>query len=245
MHDRIATVRLDRPETGNALDIPMTRAFGDAIRDVENSDVGALIITGTGWLFCSGGDVRAMAAAPDRPAFLAELAALLHEALTRLRSLTVPIIAAVNGTAAGAGLALVLSSDIVIASRDARFLWAYGEIGLSPDGGVTALLPQIIGVRRAALVALTGQSLSATQALEWQLVTDVCDPSALDERAAEIAGHLAARAQPATGETARLLRASSSTRYVDQITDEAATITRMSTSPAATVAIGQYGPKPS
>jgi 2-(1,2-epoxy-1,2-dihydrophenyl)acetyl-CoA isomerase len=239
--DRVATVRLDRPASGNALDVPLARRLAEVLVRVAADDgVRALILTGSGHLFCAGEDLRAIASASDRHAYLGELADVLHGVQDTLRELPMPIVAAVNGSAVGAGLGLVLSADIAVASRDARFQCGYGDMGLTPDCGVSVLLPRVIGVRRAALLSLTGQSLGAAQALEWQLITDVCDPAALLERAAETATHLVSRASPATGETARLLRASWSSADPELLRDEARTIARTSMSAAADAAIERF-----
>ncbi|HEY3716507.1 MAG TPA: enoyl-CoA hydratase/isomerase family protein [Jatrophihabitantaceae bacterium] len=238
--DGVATLQLNRPHCGNAIDLPTARALHAALRELAEWDVGAVVITGRGDTFCAGGDVRAMASTDNLAAFLAELAEVVHESLLLLRELAVPVVAAVNGPAAGAGLGLVLSADLVLASRAARFLCAYGSIGLSPDCGVSALLPAVVGARRAALLALTDLSLSADQALAWGIATDICEPAALAERATEIAYRLATRPRIATGETARLLRAASSRTYAQQLADEATTIARLGTTADAARLVNRF-----
>jgi 2-(1,2-epoxy-1,2-dihydrophenyl)acetyl-CoA isomerase len=228
--DGVATITLARPGAGNALDLPTAIALRDAVAALEGTseEVGVVALRAEGRLFCAGGDVRAMAAAPDRAAFVAELAHVLHEALARLRALPVPVVAVVQGTAAGAGVGLVLASDVVLAVEQATFVAAYPSVGLSPDCGVSALLPGAVGARRAALFLLTGATLDAETALEWGLVSEICPAEHLEARAGEVLAGIAALPRAAVGEAARLLRRSPERSYADQLADEAATITRLS-----------------
>jgi 2-(1,2-epoxy-1,2-dihydrophenyl)acetyl-CoA isomerase len=231
--DGVATIRLGRPDAGNALDLPSAHGLRDAVAEIAGSarDVRVVVVRAEGRLFCAGGDVRAMAAAPDRAAFVAELAGVLHEALTAIRALPVPVVAVVQGTAAGAGVGLLLAADIVVAAEHATFVAAYPSVGLSPDCGVSALLPATVGARRAALFLLTGTSIDAATALDWGLVTEVCDLDDLDARAGEVVAGIAALPRGAVGEAARLLRLSPERSYAAQLADEAATIARLSTTP--------------
>jgi 2-(1,2-epoxy-1,2-dihydrophenyl)acetyl-CoA isomerase len=236
----VATVTLSRPEAGNAIDLATAAELRSVVESLTSLDLGVVVLTGIGTKFCLGGDVRAMAAADDRGQYVAELADNVHAALSDLRRLPVPIVAAVNGTAAGAGLGLVLAADIAIAARTARFLCAYGGVGLSPDCGVSGLLPDVVGPRRAAMLALTERTLPADDAMVWGIVTDVCDSDALSERVDELAIRLARGPRPATGETARLLRESRTTEYGAQLADESATIARSARSPHASHLIERF-----
>ncbi|MGO4597070.1 enoyl-CoA hydratase/isomerase family protein [Terrabacter sp. 2RAF25] len=233
--DGVATIRLGRPDAGNALDLPSALALRDAVTEVARTvrDVQVVVVRADGRLFCAGGDVRAMAAAPDRPAFVAELAGVLHDALTALRALPVPVVAVVQGTAAGAGVGLLLAADVVVAAEHATFVAAYPSVGLSPDCGVSALLPAAVGARRAALFLLTGATIDAATALDWGLVTEVADLDDLDARAGEVVAGIAALPREAVGEAARLLRLSPERPYAAQLADEAATIARLSSTPEA------------
>lgn len=226
----VATIRLSRPDTGNALDLPGALAFRDAVREIAEAldRVHVVVLRAGGRLFCAGGDVRAMAAAADRPAFVAELAGVLHEALAELRGLPVPVVAIVQGAAAGAGVGLVLAADVVLAADRATFVAAYPSVGLSPDCGVSALLPAAVGARRAALFLLTGTPVDAATALDWGLVTEVCPAEMLEARASEVVAAIAALPRRAAGEAARLLRRSGERSYAAQLADEAATIARLS-----------------
>ncbi|WP_020143522.1 enoyl-CoA hydratase/isomerase family protein [Terracoccus sp. 273MFTsu3.1] len=226
--DGVATIRLARPDAGNAVDLPTAIALRDAVRAVGALEqVRVVVLRADGRLFCAGGDVRAMAAALERRAFVADLAGVLHETLTALRALPVPVVAVIQGAAAGAGVGLVLASDIVLAADHATFVAAYPSVGLSPDCGVSALLPGAVGARRAALFLLTGTPVDAATALDWGLVTEVCPAPDLDARAGEVVAAIAALPREAVGEAARLLRLAGERPYAVQLADEAATIARL------------------
>lgn len=224
----IVSVQLNRPDVGNALDLSTAAALRDAFVALHDADeVRAVVLAGSGSNFCVGGDVHQMMAAPDRTRFLAELAGLAHDALNAMRSLPVPIIAAVRGAAAGAGLGLVLAADFVLADPSAKFLAAYAGVGLSPDCGVSVLLPAVIGVRRAVAMTLTGRVLRSDEAAEWGLVTEVCATSDLDARIEQLSAVIAGPAGRALGETARLMRAASMPHYAGHLAQEADTIARL------------------
>jgi len=241
MADGVATLTLNRAEVGNALDLPTATSFRICIDRISaNPAVGAILINAAGRHFCVGGDVAAMAGAADRGQFVAELAGVMHQALERLRILPVPVIAAVQGPVAGAGLGIVLSADLVVAADTAEFVAAYGAIGLSPDCGVSALLPALVGPRRAALLMLTNRRLTADDAFAWGLVSEICPAGDVAGRSNALAREVADRPGRAAGETARLLRAANDRGYAAQPTAELATISRLSTSPAAGALIAQF-----
>jgi len=230
----VARLRLDRPDHGNAFDLASAIAFRDEVREIgARDDVRVIVLSSAGPLFCAGGDVRAMAAAPDPGAFVRELAGTLHDGLVMLRGLAIPIVAAVHATAAGAGVGLVLAADIAIAADTAKFVSAYDRIGLSPDCGVSALLPAAIGARRAAQFALNSLSLDATTAHEWGLVSQVCSDEDLSGAVETVVTRLAAGHGPALGEAARLLRLAPERGYAAQLDEEADTIARLASGDAA------------
>lgn len=222
-----AVVRLilNRPQAGNAIDVPMAKALMEAaIECDEDPSVRCVILTGAGKMFCAGGDVRLFSSAGDRiPHLLKELTSYLHSAISRLARMEKPLITVINGPAAGAGFSLAMLGDIALASSDAHFTLAYGRLGLSPDGGATWLLPRLIGLRRAQELILTDPRLSARQAFDMGLITRVCanpEPSEgnmaktvaptdqLSTEAEQLARQLAASAIGAWGRTRRLLLAS-------------------------------------
>ncbi|HEY2298720.1 MAG TPA: enoyl-CoA hydratase/isomerase family protein [Jatrophihabitans sp.] len=238
--DGIARIKLARPDVGNALDLPTAYALKAAVTGLAGVDIAAVVISADGPLFCAGGDVLAMAAASDRVGFVRRLADTMHDALRALRALPVPVVAAVQGTAAGAGLGIVLAADVVIASDKAKFVSAYGRIGVSPDCGVTGLLPTTIGVRRAARFLLTDLVLDASTAADWGLITEHCPPDDLDARVSQVVAALCDRPRAAVGEAARLVRLAAERGFADQLEDEAATIARLSGTADADALIRQF-----
>lgn len=137
VHDGLARLTLNRPEASNSMDLPTAEAFKTAVeRAAADEKVRVVLVTGNGKRFCAGGDVGSMASAENRPAYLLELALVLDGALQRLATLDKPVVAAVQGAVAGAGLGLMLSADVIVAERSTKFLTAYSAIGLTPDCGV-------------------------------------------------------------------------------------------------------------
>ncbi len=237
---RVGRIVLARPEASNAFDLPAARSLGFALdraeADIDRSDIGAVLVTAEGPRFCGGGDVRSFAAAHDQPAYLRELAATLEAELRRLSDLPVPVIAAVQGSVAGAGLAVLLNSDVVLSGRSTRFTMAYAGIGLTPDCGVSYLLPRAVGQQRALALAVTGRVLGADEAATWGLVTDVVDDAVLPERALELAESIAAGAAgdtAALGQAKRLIRSSWDVTRPGSAADEVDTIATAVTSAEA------------
>jgi 2-(1,2-epoxy-1,2-dihydrophenyl)acetyl-CoA isomerase len=231
VEDGLARITLNRPAVYNAIDLASARAFTAALGELEQTpSVRAVLLRGSGSAFCAGGDVGAMAGAADRQEYLRELASELHEGLVRLTGLPAPVVAAVEGVAAGAGLGLVLSADLVIAGRSARLSTAYDKIGLSPDSGVSYLLPRAVGLARALRLSLTGAVLTAEEAMGWGIVSEVVPDSTVADRAQEVALRLAAGPHPAVAETKRLLRTAYDRDYREQLAEEARTIARMGAS---------------
>ncbi|MPY56057.1 enoyl-CoA hydratase/isomerase family protein [Streptomyces spongiae] len=208
----VARIILARPTRANAIDLPTAQALGVAVDRAAQSDARAVVVLGEGKRFCAGGDVATMAAAPDRAAYVEELAMMVDDVFQRLAGLSKPVVAAVRGAVAGAGLALMLSCDVIVSAASTKFLLAYADVGLTPDCGVSYLLPRAIGQQRALELALTGRVLSAEEAREWGLVTEVVDDASVDARAVRLGERLAAGPTHALGETRRLLRSWHMTR---------------------------------
>ena len=189
----IATLTLNRPESANALSLPMaTELMRAAIELDEDARVRAVILTGNGKMFCAGGDLGAMKEAGDgASAYIKEMAGNLHLAISRFARMRAPVIAAVNGTAAGAGFSMICATDLAIASETAKFTMAYTGAGLSPDGSSTYFLPRIIGQRRTAELMLTNRVLNSADALDWGLVNQVVPAEELMPAAEKLAGQLA------------------------------------------------------
>jgi 2-(1,2-epoxy-1,2-dihydrophenyl)acetyl-CoA isomerase len=203
----VATLTLDRPEIGNAIDLPLARALlKAAVRCDQDAAIRCVVLTAKGRLFCAGGDLGSFGSAGgDLPGFLSELAGTLHLALSRLMRMPKPFLTLVNGPAAGAGLSLAIAGDIVIAARSAHFTPAYGAIGLSPDGGMSWYLPKLIGIRRAQEMLLLNQRVQAADAQAIGLISRVVDDGDLLDEGRQTARTLAESATRAIAETRRLL----------------------------------------
>lgn len=227
--DRVARITLNRPDAANALNDEMGRELMQAaIRASEDRSVRAVILTGAGKMFCGGGDLKHFAAQGERlPAHLKELAGCLHMAISRFVRMDAPVIAAVNGSAGGAGFSLCLFADLVIAAQSAKFTLAYTRAGLSPDGGSTFFLPRMIGARRALEMALTNRVLTAEEALDWGIVTRVVPDAELQTQAQEVAAQLAAGATGALGAAKRLIHHSFGESLETQMELEAQAIADM------------------
>lgn len=205
--DGVATVLLNRPEAGNALNLDLTRALHQAaVRCDADPSVRAVLLTGAGRFFCVGGDLKYFAAqGPAIGATLREMAAVLHAAVARFVRMRAPLVVAVNGAAGGAGVSLALIGDIVLAARSASFTVAYTAAGLTPDGGSTFLLPRIVGLRRAQELILENRRLGADEAVEWGVATRAVGDAALMREARAAAARLAQGPTGAFGGAKRLL----------------------------------------
>jgi len=222
----IARLILDRPGVGNAIDIPLARALmAAAIACDEDDDVRCVLLTGRGRLFCTGGDVTAFhAAGAGLPAFLKEITGYMHSALARFARMDKPVITAINGPVAGAGIALALMGDIVLAEPAAHFTLAYTAIGMTPDGGTTWLLPRLVGMRRAQELLLRNRRVGALEAAEVGLVTRVVAEGTLTDEAHRLAREMAESAMGALGATRGLLLDSFSTPLETQMERESRAI---------------------
>jgi 2-(1,2-epoxy-1,2-dihydrophenyl)acetyl-CoA isomerase len=196
----IGTLTLNRPDRLNAMSPEMIGELGVAASWLaDRARLRALIVTGEGRAFSAGGDVTWFKrgiddSEHDLPADVRRGADVLHQAIVDFRRIPYPVVAAVNGVAAGAGFSLALMCDTRIASEEASLVCAYGRIGASPDGGMTYFLPRIIGPGRAVELLLNDPMLSAQQALEAGLVAEVVPADRLAARAREKAEKLAAKA---------------------------------------------------
>jgi 2-(1,2-epoxy-1,2-dihydrophenyl)acetyl-CoA isomerase len=206
VRDSVAHVTLNRPQAGNALDLEMAKQLmAVALRCEADRSVRAVLLKGAGKSFCAGGDVKVFAAQPQLRQYLREITSYLHLAISRFARLDAPVIAAIQGSAAGGGFSLAISCDLVIAAESATFLMAYTKIGMAPDGGSTYFLPRLVGLKRAMEVALTNRVLSAREACEWGIVTEVVAGDNLSSRAEELARSLAQGPTGAFGSAKRLM----------------------------------------
>jgi len=189
-----SVITLNRPQRLNAFSQTMQGELKRAIEAVEGDDeCRALLLTGAGRAFCAGQDLSERLAADGEPMVLGDaLEAFYNPFIRKLRALPFPVIAAVNGVAAGAGANVALACDIVIAARSASFVQAFVRIGLVPDCGGTWVLPRLIGPARARALALTGEALPAEKAEAWGLIWKTVDDDALIEEAHTICRQFAA-----------------------------------------------------
>lgn len=239
-HGGVAVVTLNRPEVSNAADLGLASAFRETVDAVRTSGARAVLVAGAGARFCGGGDLAAMLASDDRPAYVRRIADTFTAALRDLSELPVPVVAAVHGAVAGAGLALMLSADLVVAARGTKLLMAYAAVGLTPDCGVSWLLPRAVGQQRALELALTGRALTADEAHGWGLVTRVVDDGAHLDEGLALATQLADGPSHALGQAKRLVRSSFEVVRERSGVDEAETIERAVATPEAVALIDAF-----
>lgn len=219
----VARITLNRPATYNAL----TKALGEEMLDAiirchTDAEVRVLTITGAGNAFSAGGDIKDMAEAlkGDASAMLRSLTATLNSVVIGLTRLPKPVVAAVNGTAAGAGFALVLASDIAIASEKAKFITAFTGVALSPDTSTTFFLPRYLGLKKAMELTLTNRPLSAREALDFGIINEVVPESEFVSRVEDFVGKLAKGPTLAFGRSKQLLHRSLSETLETQVESE-------------------------
>lgn len=240
--DGIARITLNRPETGNAVNLEMSRALAEvSIRCQTDASIRCVVLTGAGRLFCAGGDVSAFKDASDAvDALLEELAATLHMAVARFARMAKPLLVLVNGPAAGAGLSLAISGDVVLSARSAHYSAAYGTLGLTPDGGMSWLLPRLVGLRKAQEIILTNRRIKADEAEVIGLVTRVVDDDALAQEGDALARQLAAAPVGAIGAARALLRQSFESGFETQLEREIDAISRAGASAECREGLAAY-----
>ena len=187
---KVAILTLNRPDSVNALSAAMMADLNAALDAVGSGAFRALVLTGSGRGFCSGANMKELPGHRTEGAGQV-LERVFHPVFRRLRDLDMPIVTAVNGPAVGIGMSLALMGDLILAARSAYFLLSFSRIGLVPDGGLTFLLPRLIGLARAREMALLAEKLPAEKALEWGLVNRVVEDARLMEDALALARRLA------------------------------------------------------
>lgn len=219
IEDRLATITLNRPKAGNTLNLEFSKELEDVTRLCQiNKEIGAVLINANGPLFCGGGDLDYMVNGEDDVQLaLKKLADSLHVGFASIARIDVPVVAAVNGAAAGIGLSLALIADITIASEKAVFVPAYTAIGVSPDGGLTHMLPRIIGQKRAQEMLLCNRKLSAQEAESWGMINRVTSADELADVALKTATQLAQGPTLALASIKSLLTASSTQTIESQM----------------------------
>lgn len=226
--DGIATLTLNDPGTMNALSIPLQQEVRAALASIREDDsIRALLLTGTERAFSSGADLSSMQGAGAEDETLGQgvgrmMRELSNPLILDLQQLPVPVIAAVNGAAAGAGVSVALAADVVLAARSAYFLLTFlPRLGLVPDLGATWMLPRLIGRARAMGLALLGERLSAEKAVEWGLIWACVDDAALMDEAKAVATRLASAPRHAAQEARLAFAAADNSKLEEQLAYEA------------------------
>jgi 2-(1,2-epoxy-1,2-dihydrophenyl)acetyl-CoA isomerase len=230
IRDHVAWIVFNRPASMNAMNHQtMSELYDIANRCATDKTIRAAVLTGTGdRAFCAGGDVAGFHAVRDSIALhVHEGTTLLHSAVSRFAWMPAPLIAAVNGVAAGAGLSAVAWCDLAIAAETATFTSAYTKIGFTPDGSSTWFLPRIVGRRRAMELYLTNRTLTAREALDWGLVNKVVPAAELRAETEKLASQLAQGPTRSFGGVKKLMQMSATDSLESQMEFETRTLAEM------------------
>ena len=217
--DAIAQITLNRPEAYNAFNYNLVSQLANHLTTLAGDDnVGGVVVTGRGKAFCAGGDLKWALGYPARPgAAFHTLASLFHQAILEIRRMNKPVVAAVNGVAAGGGFSLALACDFRVMEKSAVFRQAYTSNGLCIDGGGTFTLPRLVGYARALEIAAFDEPISADQALSWGLVTKVVEDGQALAEATTMVQLLARRSLNSYGWTKKLITDAFNTSLESQL----------------------------
>lgn len=237
----LARVTFNRPAYLNAMDFEMAGRWRDVAHAVtEDSAVRAVILDAAGPAFCAGGDVVAMATSGASGADVTRTAHLIHDGIRTFATSDKPMVAAVQGAVAGGGLGLMLTADYIVAADSSKFVSKYANIGLTPDLGVSTLLPAAVGQRRALQLLLQDRTLTAAEALDWGLVAEVVAAAEVPVRADEVADFWLSGATVAFGQAKRLVRQGAHRSFTDNLDDEAASIGARFDTPESQVRVAAF-----
>lgn len=213
----VASIRINRPEKYNSINQPTAYAIQKALDDAESDDsIRAIYLTGTGKAFCAGQDLGEIVD-PNGPILSDIVTKHYNPIITRIRAIEKPIVAAVNGVAAGAGANIALAGDIVVAKQSATFIQAFSKIGLIPDSGGTYTLPRLIGMQRASALMMLGDKVGAGEAMQMGMIYRVFADEDFDEEAMKITKMLSLMPTKALARTKQLLNASYHNSIADQL----------------------------
>lgn len=219
--DNVAIITFNRPAALNALSLQLTLDLRAAIEKARDEGARAVVLTGEGRAFCSGGDLREMQSMWQREgrieAFLEEPLRALHDVITLIRTMPVPFIAAVQGVCAGAGTNFALACDLVFAAENATFNEAFVKIGLSPDCGGSYFLPRAVGEKLAAELFMTGDAVTAERAAAIGMINRVVPPDNLMDEARAMAARLAKMPTASIGRIKEMLNATFSNSLSSQL----------------------------
>ena len=243
--DRLVELKFNRPNQGNAMSIEWARELAEAVNFIgTHPDVGAILLSGAGPQFSVGGDIGLFTTrVEEMPDVVQELTLYVHAAMARLLRLDAPIVAAVQGVAAGGAVSMIANCDLVIAGRSASFHAAYSKIGLACDLGGTFGLASRMGLARARRFILLGESMDAGSAHSAGLVDELVDDAELMSRARQVADRLAAGPTRAYGEIRRLMARSFGQPFEAQIEDEAQAMFRTASTDDAREGIMAFAEK--
>ena len=238
----LGLLTLNRPQAGNTINMAMARELEAQVdQAIADPAIRALALTGAGRLFCGGGDISAFSAAGDWAGdFLFEIAHALHRSVKKLAVMDKPLVTLINGPAAGAGLSLAISGDLVLVAPSAHFTAAYGGVGLTPDGGASWLLPRVVGLRRAQDMIFTNRRVDAQEAVQIGLVTRLVAQDALMSEGLAAAYALAEGPMNAHGGARALLAASFHQDFASQLDLEAARIAQAGSTAEAQEGIAAF-----
>lgn len=222
---------MNRPAARNAIDLALARALREALEDVSADDtVRAVILAGAGPTFSAGGDIKMMAEAGSagREALLLDVTRHFHAAISAIAAMHKPVIAAVRGGAGGGGLALMMACDLAIVDEQAKLVFAWSALGLTPDGGATFHLTRLVGVKRALEMAFLNEPIDGRRAVEFGLANRAVPADDVEKEAVTLAARLGAGPTRAFGRTKELLRASMGRVLSETLAIESETIAAVS-----------------
>ena len=218
IENQVAYITLNRPDVFNSFNREMALLLQSILDDCEyNNDVRSIVITGNGKAFCAGQDLKEVTSSELNPGFKKILEEHYNPIITRIRSIHKPIIAAVNGVAAGAGANIALSCDLVVASNKASFIQAFSKIGLIPDSGGTFYLPRLIGFQKATALMMLGDKVTAEEAEELGMIFKVISSESFNEEVEKLAVKLANMPTKALGLIKELLNKSNTNTLEQQL----------------------------
>lgn len=234
----IRRITIHRPTSANALNLETATALRDSLHSAAAEGAAVLVLSGGERFFSAGGDLRAMVESGNPQEYVRRLAETLHDGLSVIAESKTIFVAAVRGTAAGAGLGLVLNADVSLCSQSSRFRAAYGAAGLTPDMGLSALLPRAIGEVRAGRLLLLNEQVDAETAFAWGMVSGVVRDSEFDGHVAGVVAALVS--MPAVNATKKLLFDGRGRTLAEQMGAEADLISTMVTTPDAQHRIANF-----
>lgn len=218
IENKVAYIKLNRPEVFNSFNREMALSLQNVLDNCANDNqVRAIVLTGNGKAFCAGQDLKEVTTPELNPGFRKILEEHYNPVIQKIRTIEKPIIAAVNGVAAGAGANIALACDIVVVSENASFIQAFSKIGLIPDSAGTFFLPRLIGFQKASALMMLGDKVSAQEALDLGMIYKVFSSETYEEEMKSLAENLAQMPTKAIGLTKRLLNQSMTNNLEQQL----------------------------